>query len=224
MPIEWGEVGPPYWSDKPVLVVGCGVSLKGFDFNQLKGLGYILAVKQAWVDLPFADACFGLDQGWTKRCQAELIELARKMPVYISLPKQIDDKLHGLIPAATYLERLRTCEKFTTSPRTIESGGNSGFGAVNLAWLKKARRIYLFGFDYQPKGGHYCPDRYDQPVGHNARYWLNWGGNFDHVKDQIARAGVTVINASINSTLTAFPKVSIEQALLDLHRLRAEGS
>lgn len=221
MPPEFSEVKAPWWNDRPTLIVGCGSSLKGFDFSQLRGLGYILAVKQAVWDVSFADACFGLDLPWMKRCRNELSQLT--VPLYLAVPPGLSEKQYTHIPNAVYLERLRVKNKLSDDPRKIESGGNSGFGAFNFAILKRAKRIYLFGYDYSSSGGHYCPERYDQPQNHNARYWPRWGDNFFDIKDQIAVAGVTVVNASPNSTLKAFPKVTLEQAIANLRGLRPTG-
>ncbi len=216
---SFSEVGEPYWTDKPTLIVGSGSSLKGFDFGALRGLGYILAVKEAIWDLPFADACFSLHMPWPRRREKELKALA--VPLYLAVPRGMSEKQYDpIIPQAIYIERGNE-KHLSDDPKLIHAGGNSGFGALNLAYLKRPKTIYLFGFDYNRSGGHYCPDRYENPDSHNARYWENWGDNFINVKHQLAAKGMTVINASPNSSIKAFPKVSIEQAMVDLARLRA---
>jgi hypothetical protein len=218
MTLRWGKVAEPWWNDRPVLVVGTGPSMKGFDFSRLRGLGYILAVKESVWDIPFADACFGLDMGWMARKRSALRELT--IPLYLSVPKEFREPV---IDNAIYLMRTRDREIFHTNPKMIESGGNSGFGAVNLAFLKKARMIVLFGYDYQ--GDHYCNDRYTHlGAGHNARYLPRWGRHFDRVKQQLARAGVSVLNASTRSTVDAFERCTPEAALERLDRIRSQGS
>jgi hypothetical protein len=217
---EFGEVGPPFWDTRPTLIFGTGSSLAGVDFNSFRGLGHILAVKEAWRDLPFADACFGLDLPWIRRSAEALAELATRMAVYLAVPDE-EPRKHVLIPGAIYLVRTRVCDLMTTKPGVVESGGHSGFGALNLAFLKRARSIYLFGFDCYG-GDHYCPERYaHQPRNHNARYLPNWGRNFQTVVPQLRAAGVSVVNASPKSTIAAFPKTTIEQARNDLDRLRS---
>lgn len=224
MASEFSEVRPPYWSDRPVIIVGSGSSLKGFDFNLLNGLGYILAVKEAIWDLPFADACFSLHLPWTKRRPAELTELASRITLYLAVPKGMSEKQYGsIIPRAIYIDRGNE-KHLSDNPALIHAGGNSGFGALNLAYLKRAKSIYLFGFDFNRNGGHYCPERYEEPDSHNARYWENWGDNFINTKQQLAKAGISIINASPNSSIKAFPKATIEAALERLHWFRASRS
>ena len=216
--VEYGAVTEPWWSDKPLAIVGTGPSLKGFDFAALNDPRWrVLAVKQAVWDLPFADACFGLDIPWMRRERERLIELAARIPLYLAVPDEEPGK-YDPIPHAINLIRTRVCDVMSEKPTHIESGGNSGFGAVNLALLKRARRVVLFGYDYY--AGHYCEDRYAHNApGHNARYWPRWGENFIRCADQLKGCGMTVINASPRSTVDAFPKVTIAEGM----RLLAEG-
>ena len=219
--MNWGRVELD-WSDRPVLIVGTGPSLHGVDLSRLNGLGYVLAVKEAVWDLPFADACFGLDLPWMRRQGDRLEELARRMPVYLAVPDQ-HPPVHRYSPSAVYLQRVRGDTSLSEDPGTVESGGNSGFGAFNLAYLAHSREIFLFGYDYG--GEPYCPDRYSHhPRGHNARYLPRWAENFRYAVRQLAAAGVTVINTSSRSSVDAFPKSDLEQALVYLDRVRQARS
>lgn len=204
------------WSDKPVLIVGTGPSLIGFDLSRLQGLGYVLAVKESVWDLPFADVCFGLDLPWMRRQGDRLQQLT--MPVYLAVPDQ-HPPVKRYTPSAIYLRRIRVGNGLSVNPEEIECGGNSGFGALNLAFLAGSRQIYLFGFDYT--GSAYCPERYTHhPPHHNARYLPRWGENFRGTIPQIEAAGISVINASIVSTVDAFRKSSPSAVLEHLDRLR----
>ncbi len=208
-----GKVDAPWWDDKPLAIVGCGPSLLGFDFRNFEIPGVrVLAVKEAVWDLPFAEAVFSLDRPWINR-QAQLLQDS-PIPKIFAVEPEV--RPCADIVGATYLLRSRF-EGFSDDPSIIQSGANSGFGAVNYAYLKRAGRnrkpIVLFGFDYRP-GPHYCQARYHwQEVNHNERYWINWGDNFTACRNQLERAGVVIINASPQSTVKAFPKVSIEEGL-----------
>lgn len=218
-------VGEPWWDDKPLAIVGSGASLKGFDFASLRIPGIrVLAVKEKVFDLPFADAVFGLDRPWINR-QADKLRELRGPEIWLA-PTGAERGEHvALIDGAKYL-KLARFEGFSDDPTVIQSGGNSGFGAANLAYLKRAKRIVLFGFDYTEAHGHHDkPEQYHwYQAGRNARYWQSWGSNFDACRPQLAKAGIEIVNASPISTVTAFPKVTIEQGLLHLARLGAERS
>lgn len=222
-PTVFSRVSSPWWDDAPALLVGTGPSLAGFDLNRLRGLGHILAVKSSVWDLPFAEACFGLDLPWMRRENGRLAELAARMPLYLAVPKA-HPPMHTHVAGAIYLERDRQCGPLSEDLGIVEAGANSGFGAFNFAVLKRARTIFLFGYDYTG-GDHYCPERYaHNPRNKNAHYWPKWGENFRLALPQLTRLGVQVFNASPASSVTAFPKVTIEQALEHLDRLRSERS
>jgi hypothetical protein len=214
-PPDFGAVTGPAWDDKPVLIVGAGPSLKGFDFERLRGLGHVLAIKQTHRDLPFADACFGLDLKWMEWARDELADLAQRLPLYLAVPP---GGHHGFqpIPGAIYLKRLRENCTFATALDTIESGCNSGFGGFNLAWHKRPRQVVLFGFDFA--GDHYAPEHYNRPAVDNSRYLKNWARIFETTLHQWRAIGASVLNASPASNIACFPKCTIDEAIDRLQR------
>lgn len=221
-----GKVGAPYWDDKPLAIVGTGPSLKGLDFACFDNPSFhVLAVKEAVWDLPHALAVFGLDRPWMT-AQADKLA-ATSVPKILAVEEEI--RPCPVIPGALFLQRARF-EGFSDDPGIIQSGANSGFGATNLAYLKrtpgntKPWRWSLFGFDYRA-GPHYCQDRYmswshpgrtPMPAAdpaQNARYWEPWGNNWTQAMPQIKTAGIEIMNASINSTVKAFRKCEFEEGL-----------
>lgn len=213
---EFASIDAADWGDRPVAVIGTGASMKGFDFERLRGRWRVLAVKESWRDLPFADTVFGLDIPWMNWAASEIAALCGRMNVALAVPDQ--ELALTPISGPLWLKRTSRCDALSDDPTTIECGGNSGFGAFNFAYLKGAKRIVLFGFDYG--GAHYCEDRYvTRPPNQNSRYMAGWARNFDATRAQLDRAGVSVLNASPSSLVDAFPKVSHEEALQRLHRL-----
>jgi len=222
--LPFTSIGDPDWSDKPLAIVGTGPSLKDIDFRRFHIPGIrVLAVKEAVWEMPFADAVFALDRRWICR-QADKLRHECRAEIFLApTGQEYEFPLEcPLIERAKYL-RLSRFEGLSDDPAVIQSGGNSGFGAVNLAYLKGAKRIVLFGFDYTEQGGHHykLENYYWYSAGQNARYWKNWGDNFNACLPQLKRSGVEVLNASPISTVDAFPKVTIEQGLEYLDRLRS---
>jgi len=196
------------WEGRPLAIVGTGPSLKGFDFKTLQTTGCkVLAVNNAIYDLPFADAVFSLDTMWINGNRAMLDSLvcAGHTKVFLSY-------LLGRVPhieGAIHLEYRVTMHGLSDDPGAIECGYTSGYGALNLGYLKLASPIVLFGFDFD--GGHYCEDRYKGSRQHDN--WRKWGAHFATAVDQLRRNATTVLNASPHSHLTAFPRVSLEAGL-----------
>lgn len=191
--------------------------MAGFDVARLKGDWHVLTVKEMVFDLPFADCGFGLDLGWMKRRQKDFAGLS--VPVVLAIPN--DSSLPMVLPDEaphiTFIEQCRG-ETFSDDPAVLHAGGNSGFAAINLAYLLKARLVVLFGFDYAKKDGlhHYENARYTGNNSHN--YWPGWGRKFASALPQIERAGMTVLNASPESSVDVFEKITQDEGLALLRR------
>lgn len=218
MGIDFGEVGAPYWDDdKPIAVVAGGRSLVGYDLTRLRGRAYVMAVKASIFDLPWADAGFGID---TPRL-LEWADMLRDttMQVYWATPDTLPYELKP-IPCITYLRRYKH-SGLPRSPGEVAGGGSSGYGALSIVWHKirhqgMGRTIILFGFDYR-MAKQEAPFRrndqyYSRPRRQNPKYWQGWADNFAVIAADFERAGVRVINASPESTIDAFPRVTIEEA------------
>jgi hypothetical protein len=102
----------------------------------------------------------------------------------------------------------------TDAPGVIGGGGNSGFQAINLAVQFGAARIVLVGFDMTlAHGAHWHgrhPARLNNPTMVTTAKWRE---RLDAVAPAFAALGIEVLNASPISALTAYRKVSIEEAL-----------
>lgn len=100
---------------------------------------------------------------------------------------------------------------------TIGAGGNSGFQALNLALQWGALKIILIGFDMSDKGGVHWYGRNHWPMANNPNEsnFKRWIAAFDRAAPVLDRIGARVVNASPNSALTCFPKMSLEQALAE---------
>jgi hypothetical protein len=101
---------------------------------------------------------------------------------------------------------------------TIRTGGNSAFQAVNMAILFGAKRVVILGVDCQPTGGklhwhedHDTSKRLSNPNPGTYRIWLDaWDNAARQLKE---RTDVEFINASAQSALQSWPRLTIEEAL-----------
>jgi hypothetical protein len=97
----------------------------------------------------------------------------------------------------------------------IGGGGNSGFQALNLAAQFGADRILLIGFDMTDRSGVHWYGRNKWPMANNPDQsnFTRWLGAMDRAAPELARRGVRVINANPASAITAFPRMSLRQAV-----------
>lgn len=89
--------------------------------------------------------------------------------------------------------------------------GNSGAGAMMLAYYAGARRIIMLGYDCQHTGGakHWHGDH--PPKLGNANRPEMWERGFAKVAHDLG--GVEIINASRVTALSCFPRMALEDVL-----------
>lgn len=96
----------------------------------------------------------------------------------------------------------------------VGSGGNSGFQAINLAAQLGADPIVLVGFDMRVDHGLHWHGRHAgnlrNPSPTNIREWRQ---RLNLAAASLAARGITVLNASPESALTAYPIVPFGRAL-----------
>jgi hypothetical protein len=101
-----------------------------------------------------------------------------------------------------------------TQAGEIGWGGNSGFHALNLAAQFAAAKIILVGYDMRlDRGLHWHgphPKGQNNPLAKNVERWRR---AIDNAAPVFEALGVPVINASPVSTLTAYPKMTLTEAL-----------
>ncbi|MCK9601764.1 MAG: hypothetical protein M0R06_22160 [Sphaerochaeta sp.] len=148
------------WRGKRCFIVGGGPSLKGFDFERLRG-ERVIAINKAFYDVPFADIVFGMDRpllddlmsgkidadyraknpdGPERNYQAAFAEFAG-VKVWLDLSNYSYPEDVCSIPSAGEIGWTKSCKE------GLYHGQNSGYGALNLAMVLGADPIYLLGYD-----------------------------------------------------------------------------
>lgn len=205
------------WSNKPVVIVGGGLSLRNFNYEMLNDPRLrVVAVKRAVYEMPFAECCFGLDIPWMRREAAALA--AQPVPLVLAVD---GSKAYPRIPGAAYLGR-RTGYGLCDVPDIIHTGGFSGFGAFNYAYQKGSQIIVLLGFDskskFIPRGKRYEDVHYAHPRRHTYRSvscppWEEADKKFTEALPQIAARGMIVLNGCASSGIKCFPRMSPHEAI-----------
>jgi hypothetical protein len=214
--IPFTRVTEPWWDDKPVVLVGGGPSLKGVNLRKLRGRAHVVAVKGCMFDLPWADCGFILDLPRIREWQGRMHDL--EMPIYLVVPDELPYQTPD-IPTGIWMRRDPNNNTFSSDPFRIATGGSSGFGAMNLAYLKRARRIILLGYDYTFSAKadmHHNECHYVNKRRQRKRYWQNWARNFEAARRYCDKSNIEVINGSPESVIDVFPKCTPEEAMQHL--------
>lgn len=219
--IEFGTVGKVDILRDNIIIVGGGRSLTDFNFGYLKSLGHIITINDSGKVIPYADSWFTLDP-WglegpqlppplsTSKLYAAVPDdfgtpnarsEAHRKPVYRPVTFLHRIIKHNLIHGSSDTAyKLGLCED-----KDCISTGNSGYGALNLAYHMRPKRILLLGIDGDI--GYY----YDKTK--NNRRLSALPAMFRSAIPQLEAQGITVVNGSIKSTVDAFPRMTVEDGL-----------
>ena len=193
--MKWGD----RWLASTVVVMASGPSLSAEDIEtvrQWREAGdnrYVIVTNTTYQSALWADALFFHDFKWWKKYSHDVVA---KFP---------GDKVTLSSVNSTFVTVMR--------PPAFNSYGNSGAGAISLAVLAGARRVITLGLDCQYTSGkrHHFGDH--PPGLGNAKSMNKWPSGFKRVAGHAKNKGVEVINASRDTALTCFPRVSLEEAL-----------
>lgn len=196
---------PQLWPQSTIVCLGTGPSLTAADVDYCRDRARVIAIKDAVRLAPWADVLYscGSDRGrWYQRNA----DLARAFP----------GRKYTLDPAAIHVgaEILRVAG-FTglcASPDGLCTGKNSGYQAINLSVHLGASRIVLLGYDMEADAKD--RDHFFGQHWHGARVpFLAFRELFATLLEPLRARGVQVINASRQTALTCFDRMSLVEAL-----------
>jgi len=204
------------WRGRRCFIVGGGPSLKGFDFNRLKG-EKVIAVNKAYFDVPFADIMFAMDRPLLNlitegKLNKDGKDYRAAFASFAGAKLWLD--LSGYsYPPGIYSVRSAGEIGWTKSfAEGLYHGQNSGYGALGLAIVLGADPIYLLGYDCSngPDGEKHYHDGYPGAGNPNAngRFLKSFNAGAELLKD-----GPRIINLNPYSALRAFPFGDVDEVV-----------
>lgn len=167
----------------------------------------VITVSDAYKLMRWADVLYSCDERWWNYHKPDFHGQR-----WSSHEKGINDKIVTAKKHGLNLVAGRSADGFSADPSRIHYGSNSGFQAINLAILFGAVRIVLVGFNMQDVGGksHFFGD-HPKPLRRGADY-KRFLPHFKKAAKTLP-AGVTIVNATPNTALTCFPRMTLDEAL-----------
>lgn len=197
----------PDWSDETCIIVASGPSVKNVPLEKARGKAKFVAINNSWKLAPWADILYACDFDWWKSVEGLPEFPGLKITGSRSASQQQSWNLQLL--NVTKDDRLNLTEAGTSG-----GGGHGGFQTVNMVLQFGCRRIILTGFDLTLSHGVHWhgshPKGMNNPTPHNIGRMRR---SLDNAKATIAELGAKVINASLVSELTSYPKMTFEAAL-----------
>lgn len=201
------NVVPNAWAGETAVILATGPSLTPDDVEFCRSKAKVLAIKEAVLLAPWADALYAADSKWWRHFGDALT---------FTGPKYSIENHDGARHAKWAIVLRNTGELgLEIDPTGLRTGRNSGYQAINLAVHLGAKKIVLLGYDMQDTGGkrNWFPPRppsYSQGV-------VPWHSNIVHCWPSIVAPlqtlGIAVINATRTTALDVFPQMALEEAL-----------
>ncbi len=183
---------------KTAVCIASGTSLTQEDVDYCQGKASVYVVNNCYKLAPWADVLYACDEEWWDHYQPEFD--GQKWTINENAGKKYN---LNIIPHDT--------QALFCKDGMIATGNNSGFQAINLAYLHGFRRILLLGYDFKNSGQHWFgkhPNRLNKSP--DMRRWLR---HIENAYPIMQEAGLTVINCSRDSAITTFPTSNITQEL-----------
>lgn len=156
------------------------------------------------VGLPNADAVYGADTSFWNEYGDRLKASFRGQ---MWTRSKVSADKYGL-----RFIRAERRDGLTKDPKAINTGGNSGNAGTQLAYLLGMLDGALCGFDMKLGPGertHHHGDHDGRLANPTAASLASWLKQFDMLARDFDRAGVRVVNCSIDTALQCFPRADL---------------
>lgn len=204
---------PSIFDGATVTIVAGGPSLKGFDFARLKGRPTI-AINRAFEVVEKPDILWWSDwEFWLKNSAAIK---AHGAAWKVTGERNANDLARYQILGAPEIEVLlfTGLDGYDEKAGCIRHGNNSGYAAIHLAAKLGAAKIVVLGLDMKHGPGDsthwhggYAVRRQERTLTHMMAPY------FPSLADALTARGIKVVNGCQDSTVTCWPRVSIDEAL-----------
>lgn len=200
-------------SGQSATIIGGGPSLKGFDFNRLKGKSNIIAINRAFHYVPFADACFSEDVRFIEEYGADLNRFSGRV-IWHCLRGLDHERGFKACTKVTTIRELRDDKYWSKDLSSLSFSSNSAIGAINLAEILGCHTIYLLGIDCRSDGPVLENFHTDYPQGWQvgAMNAYSWKSDFEHWVAPNCKADVVnVINPAYESAVECWTKITLDE-------------
>jgi hypothetical protein len=193
---------PKLWPESTIVCIGGGPSLTPEDVATVQGRAHVIAINDAYKIAPFAEVLYAADARWWRHHAG--------VPSFKGFKYTLQAEARRW-PGVQVLRNTGQ-SGLERDARGLKTGRNGGYQAINLAVHLGARRVLLLGYDMKSGGKGKSHWFGDHPWGSSSPYG-SFLRCFETIVEPLQQAGVTVINCSRQTALTAFQRMTIDEAL-----------
>lgn len=183
---------------KTAVCIASGTSLTQNDVDYCKGKATVYVVNNCYQIAPWADVLYACDEEWWDHYKPEFT--GAKWTINESAAKKYNLNIIAHDTQAIFC-----------TTEMIATGNNSGFQAINLAYLHGFRRILLLGYDYKNSGNHWHGKH--KGFLNKSPDMRRWISHMEKASTIMSEAGLEVINCSRDSAINCFPMSDITHEL-----------
>ena len=191
----------PDWTGQTVIIVAGGPSSKRVDLASARGKCRFIAVNNAWELVPWADFLYACDYAWWNCYDG--------VPDFAGVKVSIERRTIRTWPEIKWLYCSKARDDINYEPNSeIGWGGNSGFGALNMAVKFRPKKIILVGYDCDTRHGVHWHGKHPLGLHNPSPANINrWRRALERAAMSLRKRHFDVVNASDISTLNNFQRV-----------------
>ena len=200
---------PRIWGDYPAVCIASGSSLSDDDVDHVRRMREadkcrVVTMNNNFMKAPWADHLHF--------CDFQIFEWHGGNPDFVNF-KGVKTTCSDCVPAnVAGLLRMGKSGGLSDDPSCVATGGSSGYQSINIAALYGAKKIYLLGYEARHRNGrsHWFGSH---PNPTDPLVFIEQQKAYPLMVDDLAKAGIEVINCSTHTAIECFPKGEIRGLL-----------
>lgn len=184
-------------------------------------LGNVIAVNDCYAMAPWADVFYAGDLMWWRHNYLNVLNstIAPECWTLNGNAQHLARHPQKYPGVKSYMHEIEFDRKPGLGLDKVHHGGNSGYHAVNLAYLFGAKKIVLIGYDHQHTYGkaHWFGDHDKTKFRKNAEDTDRWLRNFAELSRDLETRGVDLVNCSIETAIDSCRRSTLEKELVFIH-------
>jgi hypothetical protein len=197
-----------------IICVASGPSITQHQIDLIKESGlFTICVNRTFELLPNCDAIFACDIRWWYEYYELTQSHSPKSKLYTIAG--IADHFYKKRSKGQNIVQLDYESGIGLGKHKLIHGGNSGYMAVNLAYLLGAKKIILIGYDHQHTNGkrHWHSDYDKKKFPYNADNIDRMKDNFEGLAHDLINEGIDIVNCSIETALETPRRSTLEKEI-----------
>lgn len=174
------------------IICASGQSLTQADVDYCKGKGTVIVINNTYIKAPWADVLYSCDKPWWQEYPEAMEFKGRKISI------EFDQ-----------VEQIKALDKPGLGLKQIHTGGNSGYQAINWAFLQGAKKIILLGFDMH---GTHWHGKHVRGL-NKVQPFEKWINAFNRLAKDFEKTDVEVINCTPGTVLNCFTKQKLRKTI-----------